>query len=308
MEASQMVEGEVVNGSAIVVAPRESALELHNHARDVAGVCKDIVTRTAKPIQGKRYIMVEGWMSIASAYGLVAGAKDVERVPGGMRATGELRKISDGSLVCVAEGFVGEDEPVWFGGRDAKGKEHPKRPDFAIRAMAQTRAISRACRSALAFVVVMMEAGLSTTPAEEMLGIHGEDAGAGSPPIPPPAGTERLRQQLTAKPMAGAIGGIMDRLEKLRAPNEPPPHTDADQPYEHADLVKELNQTAQPPDAPAPNYGKGKGMKLSQLELGQLQYYADGCMKTISNPEKAQWHEKEKRLLATIQAWVQFRS
>jgi hypothetical protein len=34
--------------------------------------------------------------------------------------------------------------------------------------MAQTRAISRACRSAFAHVVVMMDAGLSTTPAEEV--------------------------------------------------------------------------------------------------------------------------------------------
>jgi hypothetical protein len=34
--------------------------------------------------------------------------------------------------------------------------------------MAQTRAISRACRSAFAFVVTMMDAGLETTPAEEV--------------------------------------------------------------------------------------------------------------------------------------------
>jgi hypothetical protein len=34
--------------------------------------------------------------------------------------------------------------------------------------MAQTRAISRVCRSAFAHVVVMMNANLSTTPAEEM--------------------------------------------------------------------------------------------------------------------------------------------
>jgi hypothetical protein len=44
--------------------------------------------------------------------------------------------------------------------------------------MAQTRAISRACRSAFAHVVVMMNAGLSTTPAEEVPydGFDGDDA------------------------------------------------------------------------------------------------------------------------------------
>jgi hypothetical protein len=34
--------------------------------------------------------------------------------------------------------------------------------------MAQTRAISRACRSAFAFIVTYMDAGLETTPAEEV--------------------------------------------------------------------------------------------------------------------------------------------
>lgn len=79
--------------------------------------------------------------------------------------------MSDGAVIAEAEGFVGEDEPTWFGGTVTsygKTKVLPKRPDYAIRAMAQTRAISRACRSAFAHVVVMMNAGLSTTPAEEV--------------------------------------------------------------------------------------------------------------------------------------------
>jgi hypothetical protein len=44
----------------------------------------------------------------------------------------------------------------------------PKRPDYAIRAMASTRAVSRVCRAAFSHVVVLMDAGLSTTPAEEV--------------------------------------------------------------------------------------------------------------------------------------------
>ncbi len=85
--------------------------------------------------------------------------------------------MSDGALIATAEGFVGADEPTWFGGviQTREGpKTLPKRADYAIRAMTQTRAISRACRSAFAHVVVMMNAGLQTTPAEEMEGI--EDA------------------------------------------------------------------------------------------------------------------------------------
>jgi hypothetical protein len=72
--------------------------------------------------------------------------------------------MSDGQTLSTAEGFVGDDEPLWAA-----------RPEYARRAMAQTRSISRACRSAFAHVVVMMQAGLETTPAEEM---QGEDQGA----------------------------------------------------------------------------------------------------------------------------------
>jgi hypothetical protein len=147
-------------------------------ATDVAGVCAEIVKKTALKIQGKQYVKVEGWMAIATAYGCVAGARDVEVVADGVRAIGELRKISDGTLVATAEGFVGEDEPTWFGGerevRDRTSpsgwamRDMPSRPMYAIRAMAQTRAISRVCRSAFAHVVVLIDSNLSTTPYEEV--------------------------------------------------------------------------------------------------------------------------------------------
>lgn len=148
---------------------------------DAAGLCGAIVKQTAKDIQGRRFVSVEGWQAIAIAHGCAAGARDVERIEGGVRAIGEVRRMADGQVIATAEGFVGEDEPTWFGGTMKRWKwgqkrgekiwydeEMPKRADYAIRAMAQTRAISRACRSAFAHVVVMIDAGLSTTPAEEV--------------------------------------------------------------------------------------------------------------------------------------------
>jgi hypothetical protein len=123
----------------------------------VAGVCKEIVLKTAQNIQGRKYVRVEGWQSIANAYGCVASAKDVERVETGFRAIGQVRRMDTGIVIAEAEGFVGDDEKTWS-----------KRDEYAKRAMAQTRAISRACRSAFAFVVTYMDAGLETTPAEEV--------------------------------------------------------------------------------------------------------------------------------------------
>lgn len=145
--------------------------ELVRQSTDIASLCRDIVIKSSMTIQGRKYVRCEGWQSIATAHGCTASAKNVERVDGGYKAVGEIRRMSDGSIIAEAEGFVGEDEPTWFGGEvhTKNGtKTLPKRPDYAIRAMAQTRAISRACRTAFAHVVVLMDAGLATTPAEEV--------------------------------------------------------------------------------------------------------------------------------------------
>ena len=124
---------------------------------DVAGACKQIVTRTSIKIQNRKYVPVEGWMAIATAHGCNLSATDVKAADGGISARGIVRRISDGITLGEAEGFVGDDEKTWS-----------NRPMFARRAMAQTRAMSRAARSVFAHVVVLMDCGLETTPAEEM--------------------------------------------------------------------------------------------------------------------------------------------
>lgn len=162
--------------NALTFTPSANA-EAYRASTDAAGLCRDIVIASAMEIQKRKYVKVEGWQAIAIAHGCTGSARDVERVDGGVRAIGEVRRMSDGAVIAEAEGFVGEDEATWYGGdtevwdyklREKVWKTLPKRPDYAIRAMAQTRAISRACRSAFAHVVVMMNAGLSTTPAEEV--------------------------------------------------------------------------------------------------------------------------------------------
>lgn len=159
-------------GELAVIASRPSTnVDAFRASTDAAHMCRDVVLRKAVNIQGRRYIPVEGWMSIAVAHGCAASARSVERLEDGFRAIGEIRRMADGVIIAEAEGFVGIDEPVWFGGEvEAYGKvkKYQKRPDYAIRAMAQTRAISRAARSAFAHVVVLIDEGLSTVPAEEV--------------------------------------------------------------------------------------------------------------------------------------------
>ncbi len=135
----------------------ESGAATYRMSTDAAGLCGKIVLATAQNIKGKRYVRVEGWQAIAVAHGCTASARDVEAIEGGIRAIGEVRRMDTGAVITTAEGFVGDDEPTWAG-----------RPMYARRAMAQTRAISRVCRSAFAHVVVMIDKDLQTTPAEEM--------------------------------------------------------------------------------------------------------------------------------------------
>ena len=159
-----------------------SELALYRQSTNIAGLCKDIVLKSAVDIEGRKYVKVEGWMSIAVAHGCIATIKSVEVTPTGTLAVAEIRRQSDGAILTTAEGFVGTDEPVWYGGEIERFNKYKnirekktlvKRPEYAIRAMAQTRAVSRACRTAFAHVVVLMNSGLETVPAEEA-GADGE--------------------------------------------------------------------------------------------------------------------------------------
>lgn len=164
--------------------------ELIRQSSDIAGLCREIVVASAVQIGPKKYVPVEAWQAIATAHNCVAGASNVRKVDGGFSAIGEIRRMNDGTLLATAEGFVGDDEPMWA-----------KRPEFARRAMAQTRAISRACRSAFAHVVVLMNAGLSTTPAEEM-----DSVGEAHTPAPT---RQQQRPAAPSRPANAGTGGAV---------------------------------------------------------------------------------------------------
>ena len=188
----------------------------HRAATDAAGLCRDLVLKTAMKIQGRRYVQVEGWQTIANAFGCVASAKNVQRIEGGFTAIGQIIRLADGVVIAEAEGYVGDDESTWS-----------KRPVFARRAMAQTRAMSRACRSAFAFVVTLMDAGLETTPAEEMTHVIEErsvaiDRKNVAAKVVEVTSVPRIEEQSPSDVYDKAAGAIVraktvDRCETLRA-------------------------------------------------------------------------------------------
>jgi hypothetical protein len=195
--------------NAELVIAASSPVADYKRSTDAANICKAIVVETAKKIGDRKYVMVEGWLAIAIAHGCAASACDVEIVQGGIRAIGQIRRMSDGALIAEAEGFVGEDEPTWYGGKTPWGKVLPARPMYAIRAMAQTRAISRACRSAFAHVVVMMNAGLSTIPAEEV-----PDDGFGNAEVREPAKAVPARTAPVEDPDPDALDRALAEIDK----------------------------------------------------------------------------------------------
>lgn len=268
------------NGSALVVAAKPvDSMEanvgvLMRRATDVAGVCRDIVMKTALTIQKRKYVRVEGWQSIAVAYGCVASARDVEVVAGGIRAIGEVRRMSDGAVIATAEGFVGDDESTWSG-----------RPMYARRAMAQTRAISRVCRSAFAFVVTVIDSDLSTTPAEEMEGTQGSET-----PPPPARGGAALEQRMKPNPTPPRS-------------SEPPPHTDAD--FRPDAPEKPAHIPTSPPTHDR-NFVFGfcnkDNLKLHELSEKDLAFFKKALTDNIADPKRAQFVDNNRRMLGLVDA------
>lgn len=188
---------------ATMAAVDNTALTSHRAATNAAGLCRAAVEKSAVKIQGRPHITIEGWQTIANSFGCVASARDCHRVDGGYVATGEIRRVADGVTIATAEGFLGDDETTWS-----------KRPEFARRAMAQTRAMSRAARSAFAFVVLLMENDICTTPAEEMMGVVDHAPPAEPVAVRPAKNTsfEKARAAIAGAKTIEELQSISDRV------------------------------------------------------------------------------------------------
>lgn len=116
-------------------------------------------------IQGKQFVNVEGWQFAGASLGLmpiITETTDLTRrgtEPGQVEikymAKCEVRNINTGQLVATGIALCSNFE------RTKKGFD-----EYAILSMAQTRAIGKAYRNLLAWL--MKAAGFEATPAEEM--------------------------------------------------------------------------------------------------------------------------------------------
>ncbi len=53
-----------------------------------------------------------------------------------------------------------------------------------------------------------------------------------------------------------------------------------------------------------PNYGRSKGMPVVGASRQDLEFYANGARRSLNDPSKSRWHDKERQLLAAIEAEI----
>lgn len=53
-----------------------------------------------------------------------------------------------------------------------------------------------------------------------------------------------------------------------------------------------------------PNYGRSKGAPVAGASMQDLEFYAKGAVRSLNDPSKTRWHEKERTLLDAINAEI----
>ena len=53
-----------------------------------------------------------------------------------------------------------------------------------------------------------------------------------------------------------------------------------------------------------PNYGRSKGGPIQGASMQDLEYYANGARRSLGDPSKSRWHDRERALLASIEAEI----
>ena len=51
-----------------------------------------------------------------------------------------------------------------------------------------------------------------------------------------------------------------------------------------------------------PPYGRSKGAPIAGASIQDLEFYINGSRRSLDDPSKARWHEKERVLLAALEA------
>ncbi|MDF1536092.1 MAG: hypothetical protein P1S46_06250 [bacterium] len=161
-------------------------------AQQVATALKDVVEKAGLAIsmgkdrggKERKHLQLEAWQTAGMMFGCTASIVWSRQVDVNGAAGYEARAevlAQDGSVISAAEAMCLNDEEKWstkpkyewVDGRRRKVGDEPV-PMFQLRSMAQTRAMAKALKNVLSWIVVL--AGYQPTPAEEMDDRDGGDS------------------------------------------------------------------------------------------------------------------------------------
>ena len=180
------------------IAKSDETLHL---AIDLAKFIKE--NKLFQNIQGKEYVNVEGWQYAGSRLGILPVVEHVINVS----TDTELKYQAKVNLLNLRT-----EQVVGAGFAICSNKEQGKKfyQEFAIASMAQTRAIGKAYRNALAWII--RAAGYEPTPAEEM------DYAGNTPEVkleqPVNAKTEPVVSAEVAQPAAAPVETLVNNAVK----------------------------------------------------------------------------------------------
>lgn len=126
-------------------------------AGKIASLLCDVIEKQKlyTDMRGKKYVNVEGWQSLGAFLKVLPKERCVIRFDNGTYEAHIDLIDRSGTVIGSGSAICGADEAMWM-----------KRPEYARRSMAITRATGKAYR--IAFSWVMNMAGYEPTPAEEM--------------------------------------------------------------------------------------------------------------------------------------------
>lgn len=179
---SDVIEGEAIEetGGELVPHAGGTLIRSDNPATfltrtvEIAEALADVVRKQGliSVISGREHARVEAWTLLGSMLGVFPVVEWTRQTPDGQgwEARVVARTLA-GETVGAAEAMCSRGERTWA-----------KRDDYALRSMAQTRAISKAMRGPLGFVMTL--AGFEATPLEEMPDGDVPTRGSSSQPAP----------------------------------------------------------------------------------------------------------------------------
>lgn len=152
-------------------------------------------------IKGKNYVNVEGWQFAGAIMGITPVVKSVEKI----EHSTEIKYRAD---VMLRRKNGDEVEVVGFGSAICSNKESSKKAfdEYAIASMAQTRAIGKAYRNSIGWLMKL--AGYETTPAEEAVG--GVSAGNLDPVT-----LEKIQRSKTTKELSAILAKLNPEQKKV---------------------------------------------------------------------------------------------